>query len=184
MAAWVARESFGSLRGIGFLNWGFDVFLILAKPTAVDRPRQTLCAFPALRALFFFFILAKPSAAGRAQRNCRPLKKESPSRNSAGQAYPLVRACPDANREGVAEPALQKFIEVTLKSGKGQPSAAADSLRLPYFAACPAELRGAKYFFSFFFSPRRRAAKKLWSARFDFPPRRTGTTSCYLILDT
>jgi hypothetical protein len=107
--------------------------------------RGGLCGKAALRANYFFFPLAK------AQRNCGPSKKESPSRNSAGQAYPLVRACPDANREGVDEPALQKFIEVTLKSGKGQPSAAAESLRLPYFAACPAELRGAKYFFSFFF---------------------------------
>jgi hypothetical protein len=26
----------------------------------------------------------------------------------------------------------------------------------------------------FFFSQRRQAAKKLWSARYDFPPRRTG----------
>jgi hypothetical protein len=33
------------------------------------------------------------------------------------------------------------------------------SLRLPYFAACPAELRGAK---------------KLWYDQYDFPPRRTG----------
>jgi hypothetical protein len=46
-------------------------------------------------------------------------------------------------------------------------------LRLPYFAACPAELRGA-ILFSFIFSQRRRDAKKLWCARFDFPPRRTG----------
>lgn len=47
-----------------------------------------------------------------------------------------------------------------------------NSLRLPYFAACPAELRVRRG--GFFFAQRRRGAKELWSARYDFPPRRTG----------
>ena len=44
--------------------------------------------------------------------------------------------------------------------------------------ACPEELRGDKY--SFFFSERRRGAKKWWSDRYDFPPRRTGFPSLRL----
>ena len=41
-----------------------------------------------------------------------------------------------------------------------------NSLRLPYFAACPAELRVRRG--GFFFAQRRRGAKELWSARYDF----------------
>jgi hypothetical protein len=74
-------------------------------------------------------------------------------------------------------------------------SAAADSylsacrrpLRLGVFAASPAELRGAIFFFSFFFSQNRRGAKELWSTRIDCrrqenldglasPPQRIGRT--------
>ena len=73
---------------------------------------------------------------------------------------------------------------------------------LPYFAACPAELRGAILFFLLYSRKdlpavgRRRAAKKLWYARFDFrrpwllcslprrnsgPPRRAGACQPRLV---
>ena len=72
-------------------------------------------------------------------------------------------ACPADLREGLfssrkdAEPACRQT---------GRKEIVPNSLRLLYFAACPAELRVRRG--GFFFAQRRRGAKELWSARYDF----------------
>jgi hypothetical protein len=77
MAVWVARGSYGNLRGTGFLNRRNRFFSSrkACLPT-VGRPRRTLCGLAALRANYFFSSRKDLPAVGRrraAKKLCPPL---------------------------------------------------------------------------------------------------------------
>jgi hypothetical protein len=123
MAVWVARGSYGNLRGTGFLNLRTDFFgFSLSLSAAADSLR--LGGFA--RQLFFF---------------------------------PLAKA--QSRKEIVSTSRFSFLVScfLLLLIGCRRP------LRLPYFAACPAELRGAILFF-------------LLYSRKACPPRRTGAKTC------